>query len=72
MFLELEAFTETTETFSGGMSQFSSRGDQIPGIEDGEFPVVPAKPEEESVEGLSNNSFILKLKCHRKSQIRVE
>ena len=51
MFLELEAFTETTETFSGGMSQFSSRGDQIPGIGDGEFPVVPAKPEEESVEG---------------------
>ncbi|XP_073231400.1 uncharacterized protein [Porites lutea] len=33
------------------MSQFSSRGDQIPGIGDGEFPVVPAKPEEESVEG---------------------
>lgn len=52
MFLELEAFTETTETFSGVMSQFSSRGDQIPGIGDGEFPVVPAKPEEESVEGL--------------------
>ena len=52
LFLELEAFTETTETFSGVMSQFSSRGDQIPGIGDGEFPVVPAKPEEESVEGL--------------------
>lgn len=45
--LELGGFTEEPESYSGGLSQFSSRGDQIPGIGDGEMPVVPAAKAED-------------------------
>ena len=51
MFLELGTFAEEPEPYSESLSQFSSRGGQIPGIDDGEMPVVPARSEESTVTG---------------------
>ena len=39
----MASFTDDQESYSGHISQFSSRVDQIPGIADGEMPVVPAQ-----------------------------
>lgn len=50
-FLELGTFTEEPEPYSGSISQFSSGDDQIPGIGDGEMPVVPAKSEDSAFTG---------------------
>jgi len=49
--LELDAYAEEPDSYSGSLSQFSSRGDQIPGIGDNEMPVVPAKTEDDTVTG---------------------
>ena len=51
LFLELGTFAEEPEPYSESLSQFSSRGGQIPGIDDGEMPVVPARSEESTVTG---------------------
>ena len=36
-------FPEESESDSNSLMAFSGRGDQIPGIGDGELPVVPSK-----------------------------
>lgn len=41
----MASFTDDQESYGSRISQFSSRVDQIPGIADGEMPVVPAQTE---------------------------
>ena len=44
-FSDMASFTDDQESYGSRISQFSSRVDQIPGIADGEMPVVPAQTE---------------------------
>lgn len=44
-------FPEESESHSDSLMAFSERGDQIPGIGDGELPVVPSKTEDKTDTG---------------------
>ena len=44
-------YPEEPGSHSEGLVPFSGSGDQIPGIGDGELPVVPAKTEDETDTG---------------------
>lgn len=44
-------FPEESESQSNTFIAFSERGDQIPGIGDGELPVVPSKTGDETETG---------------------
>ena len=53
-FLEMASYTDEPESYSSSISQWSSRVDQIPGIGDGEMPVVPAETQDSTVTGQHN------------------
>ena len=46
-------FPEESESHSNSLIAFSGRVDQIPGIGDGDLPVVPSKAGDETDTGLS-------------------
>jgi len=49
-------FPEESESHSSSLRAFSRRVDQIPGIGDGELPVVPSKAGDKTDTGLSLNT----------------